>query len=79
MVGSDGVVEDEPLGELVVEFHEVGEEQIFVVVDKIFLDGAVESFDMSIHFGRFGVGVPVDDAGLIEGLGEGALELAAIV
>ena len=46
MVWSFGVVEDEPLGEFLVETGEVGEEQVFVVVDEGFLDGAIEAFGM---------------------------------
>ena len=57
---SDGVEEDEPLGELVVESDEIGEGQIFIVVDEIFLEGMVEAFDLSIHFGCLGIGAPVD-------------------
>jgi hypothetical protein len=54
MVGALGVVEDEPIGELLVEEIEVGEQQVFVVVDEGFLEGAVEAFHVGVHLGGFG-------------------------
>ena len=69
MVWSFGVVEDEPLGEFLVEAGEVGEEQVFVVVDEGFLDGAIEAFGMGIHFWGLGVGIPTGDLLFREGLG----------
>ncbi|HXF08102.1 MAG TPA: hypothetical protein VNK45_06220 [Candidatus Acidoferrales bacterium] len=38
-----GVVEDEPVGEFLVEQGQVGKEQVFVVVDEGCLEGAVET------------------------------------
>jgi hypothetical protein len=40
---------------------EVGGQQVFVVVHEGFLQGAVEAFDVGVHFGAFGVGVPATD------------------
>jgi len=74
MVWSFGVVEDEPVGELFVEAGQVGEEQVFVIVDERFLDGAVESFGMRIHFWRLGIGVPALDLLCGKGLREACLE-----
>jgi len=37
----------------------IEEEQIVVVVDELFLDGAIEAFAVRIHSRRLGVGVPM--------------------
>ena len=78
-MGPFGVVEDQPLGEFWVEAGEVGEEQVFVVVDEGFLDGAIEAFGMGIHFWGLGVGIPTGDLLFREGLGEARLKLGAVV
>lgn len=74
-----GVVEDEPVGEFLVEQGQVGKEQVFVVIDEGFLEGAVEAFDMGVHPGAFGVGIPALDMPCLDGSGEVFFELAAIV
>ena len=52
------VVPDEPGDQLAIEL--VGDEQqLFMVIDKFFLDGSIEPFHMGIHFGSFGIGMPV--------------------
>jgi uncharacterized protein YabN with tetrapyrrole methylase and pyrophosphatase domain len=53
MVGELGVVEEEPFGQFLVEACEVGEQQVLVVGDEGFLDGAVEAFDVGVHLGGF--------------------------
>ena len=30
-----------------------------MIIDKFFLDGSIEPFHMGIHFGSFGIGMPV--------------------
>lgn len=57
MVGSETVVEDEPFGGFVVESVDVAEQEVFVVIDELFLNGAVEAFVFGVHFGASGVGV----------------------
>jgi hypothetical protein len=79
VVGSFGVVEDEPVGEFAVEACEVGEEQFLVVVHEGLLDRAIEALGVGVHLRGFGVGVPAFDAALIEELGEVGFELAAVV
>lgn len=49
-MGVFGVVEEEPVGELLVEAGKVGEEQVFVVVDEGLLDGAIKAFGMGVGF-----------------------------
>ena len=48
MVWNEGVVGDQPVGHFAVEFSEVGEQEFFVVVDEVFLDGSIEAFGMGI-------------------------------
>jgi len=79
MVGPFGVVEDQPLGEFLVEAGEVGEEQVIVVVDEGFLDRAVKALGMGIHLRGLGVGVPTQGLLFRDGLGEARLEIGAIV
>lgn len=74
-----GVVEDEPIGEFLVEGGQVGKEEIFVEVDEGLLEGAVEAFEVGVHPGRLGVGIPARDAAFLQGSGKVCLELAAIV
>ena len=79
MVGALGVVEHQPVGQFLVEAGQVGEQQVFVVVDEGLLDGAVEAFDVGVHLGGFGVGVPALDAVGVERLGKAGLELGCVV
>jgi hypothetical protein len=71
-------------GEVAQEFEvEVGEvveeEQVVVVVDAFFLDGAIEAFAVGVHARGFGEGMPVGGQAVGERGGEMALELAAVV
>ncbi len=79
MVWNEGIAGDQPVGHFAVEFGEVGKQEVFVVVDEAFLDGAVEAFGMGVHLGGAGVGPPVSDAILFEFGIELAHELGAIV
>ena len=79
MVGDGSVVGDEPLGEFLVEEFEVAEEQVFVVIDELLLDGAVEAFDVGVHLGAFGVGPEVGEAMLLQDLLEVPLKLGTVV
>ncbi|OFC30756.1 hypothetical protein BAE29_12345 [Acidithiobacillus caldus] len=74
MVWSFGVVEDEPIGELLLETGEVGKEQVFVVVDEGFVDGATVAFGRDVHCRRLGLGLPRRVLPFREGLGEARLE-----
>jgi hypothetical protein len=47
-----GVVPMQPLEQTIVEGVYVVEQQSFVVVDELFLKGAVEALAMGIHLGR---------------------------
>ena len=79
IVGTLGIVEEEPIGEFLVEQGEIGEEQILVVIDEGFLQGAVEAFGVGVHFWGLGVGIPALDAVGLAGLGEARFELRAVV
>ncbi len=54
MVWNESVVGDQPVGHFAVELGEVGKQEVFVVVDETFLDGAVEAFGMGVHWGGRG-------------------------
>ena len=52
------VVPDKPGDQLAIEL--VGDEQqLFMVIDKFFLDGSIEPFHMGIHLGSSGIGIPM--------------------
>ena len=50
-----------------------------MVVNKLFLNGAVEAFTVGIHFGGSGTGVVMDNMLFFQLLVEVFLKLAAIV
>lgn len=79
MVWSFGVIEDEPIGELLLETGEVGKEQVFVVVDEGFLNGAMEGFGRGAPCRHLRVGVPRRDLPFREGVSEARLEFGASV
>lgn len=35
------------------------EQQLFMIINELFLNGSIKPFDVSIHFGRSGIGVPM--------------------
>ena len=55
-----GVVPDEVVHESDVEAIAIKQES-FVIVQKLFLQGAVESLHVGIHLGSSGIGVVVSD------------------
>jgi hypothetical protein len=79
VVGALGVVEDEPVGQLLVERIQVGKEQVFVVVHEGLLHGSIEALDMCVHLGCLGIRVPALDPLRGERFGEVGLELGAVV
>jgi hypothetical protein len=72
-------VEDEPLGQLLVERIQVGKEQVFVVVHEGLLHGSIEALDVRIHLAGLGFGAPAPDAPRAERFGELGLELGAVM
>jgi hypothetical protein len=54
VAGAFGVVEDEPLGQLLVERIQVGKEQVFVVVHEGLVHGSIEALDVRIQLGVLG-------------------------
>ena len=79
MVGSFGVIEEEPVSEFPVEVRQVVEEQVLVVIHELFLEGAIEAFGVGVHFRRAGVRPPVRDAAFLQALLEVAQKLRAVV
>ena len=55
------------------------EQLILVIVNKLLLEGAVEAFDMGVHFGRAGIGPPMGDAVFFQLYVEVAHERRAVV
>ena len=50
-----------------------------MVIDKLFLDGSIKAFTVGIHFGGFGVGMPMWYRKFFEESVEALLEFTAIV
>jgi len=55
---SFGIVPEKPRNQFFVELFRFGQE-LFVIVDKLFLKGSVEPLHVGIHLGCLGVGVPM--------------------
>ena len=52
------VVPEEPGDEQAIEV--IGsQEQLLMIVDEFFLNRSIKPFHMSVHLGRFGIGMPV--------------------
>jgi len=74
------VVPSEVAQQLQAEVGEiVEEEEIVVVVDTLFLHGAIEALAVGVHFGRLGKGVPMGNQMVGQGGGKVAQECAAVV
>ena len=54
-----GGVEHQPVAHFLVEQREIGEQEVFVIVNEALLDGSVESLTVGVHLGCFWVGFPV--------------------
>ena len=55
---SFGVVPDEPRDQLAIEL--IGsDQQLLMVINELLLNGAVKTFDVSVHLGSSGIGMPV--------------------
>ena len=78
MVHTLRVVEEEPVHELFIEAVHVEEEHV-VVIDEVFLDGAVEPLDVGAHLRRLVVRMIVSDLELEETSSEVLLPLASVV
>ncbi len=78
-MGQLRVVEHQPVAHFLVKQSGIGKEQVFVVVHETFLNAAVEAFAVRIHFGRFGIGLPVRQLIGRHTFCELALELAAVI
>ncbi|MEW5792194.1 MAG: hypothetical protein ACOY4L_08625 [Pseudomonadota bacterium] len=50
-----------------------------MAIDEGFLEGAVETFDVGVPLGGFGVGMPTVEAEGLEGFREACLERRAVV
>ena len=47
------VVIDKPFGEILVQLIQISKEEVFIVIDKLLLNGSIESFVMGFHFRAF--------------------------
>lgn len=75
---SSGIVPIQPIDKQAVEV--VGKQQgAGMVIGKLFLNGAVESFKMRIHLGALGIGMVMRQAKLLQCLGEMLLEFRTVV
>ena len=50
MMRSIQVVPGQVVEQLIVEGHNIGQQQVFMEVDELLLDGPVKTLDMGIHF-----------------------------
>ena len=66
---------DEVVQQLVVEGMQVFKEQVFVAIDELLLNGAIESLGVGVHLGALGVGEPAHSAVIEHDFGELGLEL----
>ena len=78
MVGQHGIVGQQPIGQFAVKGRQIVNQQVLVVIHELFLEGAIEPFDMRIHFGGAWIGPPMGDAVGVEALLEVAVELGAV-
>jgi len=74
-----GVVPQKPVEEFVVEGLEIGEQELFVVIEKLLLQGAIEALTARFHFGCSREGMPLGDPGRLDGLSELSRELRAVI
>ena len=79
MMGQDGMVSQQPVGEVPVKGGQVVEQQRLVVVHEGLLEGAIEPFSVGVHFRGTGRRPPMGDAPFVEALLEVAQELGAVV
>jgi len=79
MMRQDSIVSQQPVGQLPVKGSEVIKQQIFVVVHEGLLEGAIEPFDMRVHFGGARVRPPVGDPVFVEPLLEVAEKLRTVI
>lgn len=77
LVGTDAVIDDEPIGQEAVHVFEIGMPAAFI--EPLLLDGLVEPLAFRVILRRSGFGVVTLDLRRLTGLGEVFLELAAII
>jgi len=73
------VVPIEPGEQFQIERRQIGEQEILVITGELVLHGAVKAFAVRIHFGGFGISVPMREGEGLELLSEVAFEFTAIV
>ena len=73
------VVEHQPVTHFLIEQGHVGVEQILVVVNVAFLDAAIKSLAVRIHFWGFRVRLPMHHLMLGHAFCEVPFELTAVV
>ena len=73
-----GVIEYQVINEPSIEVIWIGQ-KIGKVIDKLFLDVSVKSFNVSIHLGALGIGMVMNQMKLFQPFGKVFLEFGAIV
>ena len=73
------VVEHQPITHFLVEQRQIRKEQVFVVIDKAVLYGAIEPFTVGIHFGSFGVCPPMNDLVIRQAFCKVPFEFTAVI
>lgn len=73
-----GIVENQIVHEFPVEVGRILE-QPSMVVNELFLDGAIESFEVSIHLRRLGIGVKMSQMEPLQFRGKMFLELRTVI
>ncbi len=73
------IIEEEPVSQVAIEFTQVTEQQVLVVVHEVFLERPVKAFDVGIHFRGAGIGPPVSHPALFQAVLEVAQEFGAVV
>ena len=77
MMRALGVVLQKPVEEFVIEGLEIGEQKLFVVIEKRLR--AIEALAARVHFGCSRQGMPFGNPCRLGGLGELSRELRAII
>lgn len=79
MVRQDGIVNQQPVGQVPVKGRQAVNQQLLMVIDELFFEGTIEAFGVGVHFRGAGISPPVGNPIFIETLLEVAEEFGAIV
>ncbi len=74
-----GFVKHDPVSQFLIKQGPIRKQQVFMVIHKGFLQGTLEPFTVSVHFGSFRVGMSMSEALFQMGPGKRSLEFAALI